>query len=66
MHKSGYWVNSLQVLTLRDIWGKLGDDDNIDDDDGGDDYDGDGDDSLPVLTLRDIYEENFQRKWWRW
>ena len=27
---------------------------NDDNDDGGDDYDGDGDDGLQVLTLRDI------------
>ena len=39
---------------MRKTFKGNGDDDNIDEDDGGDDYDGDGDDGLQVLTLRDI------------
>ena len=54
------WILSEQLASsyspryMRKTFKGNDDDDNIDDDDGGDDYDGDGDDGLQVLTLRDI------------
>ena len=47
-------ASSYSSRYMRKTFKGKGDDDNIDDDDGGDDYDGDGDDGLQVLTLRDI------------